>query len=113
MFMTGTTLTFTLHTQTGEDAMGNPIMSDTNVQVDDCLIAPIIEPANARETQAMQQSRDQVRIHIPKAYTGDLSNSDVAWDGKTFHLDSDSVKFMDENTPTRWNRYFRAEAING
>lgn len=111
--MTGTTLTFTLNTQTGTDSMGNPIFSKANVPVADCLIAPISEPATAREVQAMRQSKDQVRIHIPKAYTGDLSNSDVVWDGKTFHLDSDSVVFMNENTPTRWNRYFRAEAING
>lgn len=111
--MIGTTLTFKLHTRTSDDAMGNAINSDTNVDVPDCLIAPIIEPANARETQAIEQSRDQVRIHIPKAYTGDLSNSDVDWNGKTFHLDSDSVAFMNENTPTRWNRYFRAEVING
>lgn len=113
MIMVGTTLTFALKTQTGEDSMGNPVFSVANVQVEDCLIAPISEPSTAREVQAIQQSRDQVRIHIPKAYTGDLSNSDVEWGGKTFHLDSDSVEFMNENTPTRWNRYFRAEAING
>lgn len=113
MPMRGTTLTFTLHTQTGTDSMGNPIMTDTNISVDDCLIAPVTEPANEREAQAMQQSRDQVRIHLPKAFTGDISNSDVTWDGKKFHLDSDSVKFMAANTPTRWDRYIRAEAIGG
>jgi hypothetical protein len=111
--MKGTTLTFKLKTQSSLDSMGNPVMAETNIDVDDCLIAPITEPANAREQQALAQSRDQVRIHIPKVYTGDLSNSDVDWDGKTFHLDSDSVAFMNDNTPTRWNRYFRAEAING
>ena len=111
--MKGITLTFAMKTQTGTDAMGNAIMSVANVDVDDCLIAPIAEPTTARETQAMQQSKDQVRIHLPKAFTGDVSNSDVIWDGKTFHLDSDSVSFMNENTPTRWNRYFRAEALNG
>ena len=111
--MKGITLTFAMHTQTSTDAMGNPVMTTTNLDVDDCLIAPITEPANARETQAMQQSRDQVRIHLPKAFTGDVSNSDVMWDGKKFHLDSDSVAFMNENTPTRWNRYIRAESVNG
>lgn len=61
----------------------------------------------------MEQSRDQVRIHLPKAYTGDVSDSNVAWNGKLFKVDSDSVVFMNENTPTRWNRYFRAECVNG
>ena len=111
--MKGISLTFKLKSPTGEDAMGNPVNAETNVTVDDCLIAPITEPSNAREQQALEQSRDQVRIHIPKAYTGDLSHSEIDWDGKTFQLDSDSVAFMNENTPTRWNRYVRAEAING
>lgn len=111
--MKGMTLTFKLKTQTSEDAMGNPVMSVTNTSVDDCLVAPITEPSTAREQQAINQSRDQIRIHLPKAFTGDVSNSDVDYDGKTFHLDSDSVAFMNDNTPTRWNRYFRAEVING
>lgn len=93
--------------------MGNAQPTTSNIEVADCLIAPITEPANAREQQALEQSRDQVRIHLPKAFTGDVSDSDVLWDGKVFHLDSDSVKFQDENTPTRWNRYIRAEVING
>ncbi|WP_438980195.1 hypothetical protein, partial [Polynucleobacter sp.] len=53
----------------------------------------------------------QLRIHLPKSFTGDISDSDVVWGGKRFHIDSDSVVFMAENTPTRWNRYFRAEFV--
>lgn len=93
--------------------MNNPVNETVNVIVDDCLIAPITEPSNAREQQAMEQSRDQVRIHLPKAFTGSVADSYVMWGGRKFRVDSDSVVFMPENTPTRWNRYFRAEAING
>lgn len=109
--MNGTTLIFKKQTANGTDAFNNPTHTVSEISVADCLIAPITEPANAREAQAMQQSRDQIRIHLPKLYTGDVSDSDVDWDGKTFHLDSDSVKFMDDNTPGRWNRYFRAEVV--
>ncbi len=111
--MKGITLSFAKQVPGTPDAMGNPVNTITNIEVDDCLIAPITEPVSAREQQALEQSRDQLRIHLPKAFTGDVSDSDVVWDGKTFHLDSDSVVFMLENTPTRWNRYLRAEAING
>ena len=111
--MVGTTLTFIKKIPAGTDSMNNPTFETETIDVDDCLIAPITEPTSAREQQAMSQSRDQVRIHIPKAYDGDLSNSKVAWNGKVFTLDSDSVVFMNENTPTRWNRYFRAEHISG
>lgn len=91
--------------------MNNPISSTIDIVVADCLIAPMSEPLSAREQQAMGQNRDQVRIHLPKAFPGDISDSDVTFGGKTFHIDSDSVVFMAENTPTRWNRYFRAELV--
>jgi hypothetical protein len=111
--MVGTTLTFTKKVAAGKDALNNDTYETTDVAVDDCLIAPITEPVSAREQQAKEQSRDQIRIHMPKASTADVANSNVTWDGKVFKLDSDSTVFMNENTPTRWNRYFRAEAING
>jgi hypothetical protein len=110
--MKGISLTFVKQVEAGVDALNNPTYTTTDVTIDDCLIAPIIEPATAREQQAMEQSRDQVRVHIPKASSEDVSDSDVTWNGKVFHIDSDSVVFMDENTPTRWNRYFRGECIN-
>lgn len=110
--MKGVTLVFTKQTTgTNKDKFGNLIPVTTTVSVDDCLIAPIIEPTTAREEQAIQQGKIQVRIHLPKASDADVSDSTVEWGGKKFHLDSDSVVFMNENCPTRWNRYFRAEAV--
>lgn len=111
--MVGTTVTFTKKVASGVDDLNNPTYTDTPVVVADCLIAPITEPSNAREQQAIDQSRDQVRLHLPKASTADVSNSTFVYNGKTFKVDSDSVLFMNDNTPTRWNRYFRAECING
>jgi hypothetical protein len=111
--MIGITLTFVKQVPGALDALNNLTYTTTNVTVSDCLIAPITEPTSAREQQAMEQSRDQVRIHLPKTSTADVTDSDVTYDGKVFHLDSDSVIFMNDNTPTRWNRYIRAECING
>ncbi len=111
--MKGTTLTFVKKVANGTDSLNNPTYTTQDIEVDDCLIAPITEPATAREAQAMEQSKDQVRIHLPKADDSDVSGSSLTWGGKTFTLDSDSVVFMDENTPGRWNRYLRAESVNG
>ncbi len=111
--MVGTTLTFIKRVQNGTDDFNDPVWDTEEVEIEDCLIAPIIEPATAREQQAMNQAKDQVRIHLPKTTTEDVSASSVTWDGKVFTLDSDSTVFMEGNTPTRWNRYFRAECLNG
>ena len=113
MFMVGMEITFIQEVAGEPDAMNNPTYTTQEIVVDDCLVAPITEPATAREQQAMEQSKDQVRVHMPKTDDTDVGNSSFVYDGKTFRLDSSSVKFMDDNTPTRWNRYFRAESING
>lgn len=106
------TLTFTKKVEGDElDPFGNPIATTQEIAVPGCLIAPITEPTSHQEEQAIAQGKIQVRIHLPKTFTGDVSDSDLEWDGKTFHLDTDSVAFMNENCPTAWNRYFRAEAV--
>lgn len=111
--MVGTTLTFVKKVASGTDSLNNPTYTDQEIEIEDCLIAPIVEPTNLREQQAIDQNREQVRIHLPKETTEDVSGSSVEWDGKVFTLDSDSVVYMEGNTPTRWNRHFRAEHING
>jgi hypothetical protein len=110
--MIGMTLTFKKEIQAGTDGMGNAVYDKQNIDVENCLIAPF-EPTNVREPQAMTQTRGQVQIHLPKTFTGDVSGSTVDWDGETYRLDNDGAKFMNENTPGAWNRYFRAEVIRG
>lgn len=110
--MTGMQITFTQKVAGAVDDLNNPTYTTTDIEVDDCLVAPITEPTTAREQQAMEQSKDQVRVHMPKASTDDVGDSEFTYDGKVFRLDSSSVKFMIANTPTRWDRYFRAESVN-
>lgn len=109
--MVGTTIEFKTRVETSRDALNDPVYSIVGIQVQNCLIAPITEPTSAREQQALDQMREQVRIHLPKTYADDIGGSYFAWDGKIFQVDSSSVKFMDENTPTEWNRYFRGESV--
>lgn len=113
MLMIGMTVTFTKQVAGAVDELNDPTYTTTTITIDDCLIAPIVEPTNLRESQALAQAKDQVRVHLPKLTTEDVSDSTFVYDGKVFRVDSDSVVFMNDNTPGRWNRYFRAESING
>ena len=110
--MKGLKITFKKQVSDGVDDFNNPITKTVDIEVDDCLVAPVTEPISAREQQAMNQARDQVRVHLPKTFAGDVSASSFEYNGKVFAMDSDSVVFMPENTPTRWNRYLRAECVN-
>lgn len=112
MFMVGMEIDFIKQVANGTDALNNPTFTTQTISVEDCLVAPITEPTTAREQQAMEQSKDQVRVHMPKASSDDVGNSTFVYDGKTFKVDSSSVKFMLANTPTRWDRYYRAESVN-
>lgn len=105
-------ITFTKKSYKSEekDDFGNIIPTIEEIEVDDCLVGPVVEPVSQREQLAISQGKIQVRVHLPKAFDGDVSDSDFEYGGKKFHLDSDSVEFMKENCPTRWNRYFRAES---
>ena len=109
----GIAVTFNTQVDGTVDELNDATQTTTPITIENVLIAPITEPANAREAQALEQSRDQVRVHLPKADERSVADSTFEWGGKTFRVDSSSVPFMNENTPGDWNRYFRAECING
>lgn len=111
MLMIGTTIDFRKQVEIGRDELNNPLYDTVSVIVPDCLVGPTTEPSDARQPQAMTQYKDTMRVHLPKAFAGDVSSSYFLWQNKLFHLDSDSVVLMPENTPTRWNRYFKCESL--
>ena len=112
--MIGMTLSFTKRVATGaKDSFNNPVYSDTTFSIDDCLVAPPTEPIDRVESAALDRDSTVVRVHLPKADERDVSDSTFQYDGLQFRVIGKPVKFMNENTPTRWNRYLRAEAVNG
>lgn len=114
MPMIGMTLIFTKRVATGaKDSFNNPVYSETTVTVNDCLVAPPQEPIDRVESAALDRDSTVVRVHLPKADESDVSDSTFVYDGQQFRMIGKPVKFMNENTPTRWNRYLRAESING
>lgn len=107
-------LQFTKKVPTGaKDGLNNPIYSETTFDIDGCLIAPITEPLDRVESAALDRDVAIVRIHLPKSNTADVSNCTTEYGGQIWRIVGKPVQFMDENTPTIWNRYVRAEAING
>ena len=71
-------------------------------EIDDCLIANNGSP---------NQARPQIIIHLPRTDNHIVDGSFVEYDGEDYHVVGTTVPQMDENTPTRWNRYAIAERI--
>lgn len=114
MHMIGMTLSFTKRVATGaKDSFNNPVYSEEILTIDDCLVAPPTEPYDRVESAALDRDVTLVRVHLPKLDTRDVSDSHFTYDGERFRVIGKPVKFMNENTPTRWNRYMRAEVTNG
>lgn len=112
--MIGMTLSFTKKVPTGaKDSFNNPVYSTQTVEVSDCLVAPPTEPYDRVESAALDRDITMVRVHLPKTDSADVSDSEFMYDGEKFRVIGRPVKFMAENTPTRWNRYIKAESING
>lgn len=70
--------------------------------VDGCLVANNGSP-NA--------TRPQILIHLPKTDTHVVDGAFVAYEGHSYHVVGTTAKQMDDNTPTKWNRYAVAERI--
>lgn len=110
--MKGMTLIFKKKIQAGTDGMNNAVYNTQDISVDDCLVAPIV-PSAAPEQQAMTQTRRLIEIHLPKTFTGDVGGSTVEYMAEAYRVDDSGAVYMEDNTPGRWNRNFRAELING
>lgn len=70
------------------------------IKVADCLIANSGSPAGAPE----------ITVHLPKTFSGDVNGGWVNYEGNEYHVVGVTVKGIDANTPSRWNRYAIARA---
>lgn len=70
--------------------------------IDDCLIANNGSP---------NVSRPQILIHLPKTDQRAVDGAFVSYEGYDWFVVGTTVKQMDGNTPTRWDRYAIAERI--
>jgi hypothetical protein len=103
---------------------GEPVINDfgeevseySNEVVSGCLFSPI--SSEDMIFPKVQQDKTTVRIDIPKTFLKSLSNAELTFentnsylDGRTFKVVGNTVGFMPENTPGRWNRFIFAQEI--
>ena len=96
-----------------KNKLNDPVYSEETFEISDCLIAPITEPVDRVESSALDRNIAIVRIHLPKSDSTDVSDCTTEYGGQIWRIVGKPVQFMDDNTPTIWNRYLRAEAVNG
>lgn len=70
--------------------------------VEDCLVGQYGSP---------QSSKQQIEIHLPKTCDKDVNYSWAEYRGEDWYVKGTTVKQIESNTPTRWDRYAIAERV--
>lgn len=101
--------------QTGLDAFGQPIYSETDVEVKDVLIG---QPDTDDIQNAITKygKRITYTLGIPKGDTNDWEKAKVVlpspWN-ETFNVVGDAIMGIEENIPLRWNKKVHLERLDG
>ena len=111
--MHGITVTLYEQTQTGTDAFGVPVYTETSVEVADVLVG---EPTTDDITSATALYQKVIRymLGIPKGDAHDWKDKKVSWTDaygvthvcKTFGY---PITGIEANIPTRWHMKVRCE----
>lgn len=101
-------------TESTVDRFGNAEETWSTSTVDDVLISP----GATADLEASRPEGVQVAytMHFPKTFTGSLEGCKVElpepYSG-VYRVIGDPRPYMDENTPTRWNRPAEVESTHG
>lgn len=108
----GRTVTLYERTQTGTDSFNRPIYTETAVNVENVLIAPmsaedVISEMNLSGKRAVYQ------LGIPKGDAHDWANARVSFFGETWKTIGYPEEGQEEMIPLLWNRKIKVERFNG
>lgn len=108
----GTDVVVTKRSVTGRDEMGEPVFSEAEETVANVLAAPS-STDEMDETNRAFGVVCEMTFHFPKSYTASLEGCRVRWGGREYRVIGDPQPYMDENTPTPWNRAAKAVRADG
>lgn len=98
----GITVTLYDKTQTGTDGFGEPIYTETPVNVADVLVYPATS-TEILETVNLYGKKAVYTLAIPKGDTNEWENKKVEFFGKTWKTFGIPTQGIEANIPLRWN----------
>lgn len=97
-------------TQTGEDAIRNPVYAETPVTVHNVLVG---QPSTEELTTELQLTGRRIvyTLAIPKGDTHDWNDVRVDFWGQTFRTIGSAVQGIESMIPLCWNKKVQVERI--
>ena len=104
----GVSVSLTVRTPAGDDALNSPLYTESAVQVENVLIAPV-SGEEALETVNLTGRRAVYTLHIPKGDAHEWEDTTVSFCGEVWRTIGAPVEYLEQNTPGPWNRSIRVE----
>lgn len=92
------------------DDFGDPVTTETHVDVPGVLVYPTTADAIVTDLQ-IYGKRSIYELCIPKGDTHSWEDKDVEFFGKRFHVFTPEIEYIEENVPLRWNKKVRVERL--
>ena len=108
----GITIQILEKTQTGTDAFGRPVFTETEEDVENVLIAPMSDE-EILDTLNLTGRRAVYQLGIPKGDAHDWENKKVVFFGSTWRVIGKPTLGIEAMIPLQWNKKVKVESIVG
>lgn len=112
MLLKGITVQLLIKEQTGVDEFNAPIYTETAVDVENVLVAPLSDQ-EITDTLNLTGRRAVYQLAIPKTDTHDWENQRVRFFGAVWQVIGKPVRGIDHLIPLDWNMKVKVESIGG
>lgn len=106
--MTGITVVLYERSQTGVDALNNPVYSLTPVNVENVLVGQP-ETDDVTSSISLYGKKLTYWLGLPKGDSHNWTDTTVEIFGETFRTFGDMVQGIEANVPTPWHKKVRVE----
>lgn len=104
----GITVILFERTQTGTDALNNPVFSETQVAVENVLVGqPTTE--DITDSISLYGKRLDYMLGLPKGDAHEWKDAEVQIFGRRFRAFGDVIEGIEENVPGPWHKKVRVE----
>ena len=110
--MKGITVTLYSRTQSGTDAFNRPIYTETEVSVDNVLVAPATEAGQeVLDTLDLTGRKAVYTLAIPKGDTHQWEGNRVGFFGEVWQVVGIPTEGIEDLIPLQWNKKVKVERI--